>query len=70
MGSHKLAQAQQAGFDADVERQLIGEVIEMTGFVVNQVRSSITASFTMDVAESILMGMEEKVKVLASQSSA
>ncbi len=35
LGSHKLAQAQQAGFGADVERQLIGEVIEMTGFVVN-----------------------------------
>ena len=66
---HWLAQAQQAGLGADVAQQLIGEVIEMTGFVINQVRTSITGPFPMDVAESIFMGMEEKVQMLASQFS-
>jgi hypothetical protein len=62
-----LAQSQQAGLRADVARQLIAEVIEMTGFVINQVRSSITGPFPMDVAESIFTGMEMQVKKLAAQ---
>lgn len=66
---HWLAQSQQAGLGADVARQLIVEVIEMTGFVINQVRSSIKEPFPMDIAESIFTGMEEKVQILASQFS-
>lgn len=66
---HWLAQSQQAGLGADVARLLIGEVIEMTEFVINRVRSSIAGPFPMDVAESIFTGMEEKVKILASQFS-
>ncbi|HBK43620.1 MULTISPECIES: type II toxin-antitoxin system HipA family toxin [unclassified Polynucleobacter] len=66
---HWLAQAQQAGLGANVARQLIGEVIEMTGFVINQVRASITGPFPLDVADSIFTGMEEKAQVLASQFS-
>jgi serine/threonine-protein kinase HipA len=64
---HWLAQSQQAGLGADVARQLIGEVIEMTGFVINQVRSSITGPFPMDVAESIFTGMEMQVRRLAAK---
>lgn len=64
---HWLAQAQQAGLGADVARQLIKEVIETTGSVINQVRSSIAEPFPLDVADSIFAGMEEKVQILAAQ---
>lgn len=65
---HWLSQAQQAGLGADKAKELIGEIIEMTGSVINQVRSNITESFPMDVAESIFTGMEMQVRKLAART--
>ena len=65
---HWLSQAQQVGLCAGVAQQLINDVIEMTEFVINKVRSSIAEPFPMDVAEAIFTGMEMQAQKLLART--
>jgi serine/threonine-protein kinase HipA len=62
---HWIDQAKQCGLVAGMAEQLIEEVVESTGFVIEAVGKLLPDDFPMDLAEAIFSGMERQSAKLA-----
>ena len=66
---HWIAQAQQVGFGAEAAEQLIKEIIESTGAVIDEVSKLLPDNFPMDLAEAVFRGMKKHCAKLATVHS-
>lgn len=63
---HWIAQAQQVGLGAEAAEQLIKEIIESTGAVIDEVSKLLPDNFPMDLAEAVFRGMKKHCAKLAT----
>ena len=66
---HWIAQAQQVGLGAEAAEQLIKEIIESTGAVIDEVSKLLPDNFPMDLAEAVFRGMKKHCAKLATVQS-
>ena len=66
---HWIAQAQQVGLGAEAAEQLIKEIIESTGAVIDEVSKLLPDNFPVDLAEAVFRGMKKHCAKLATVHS-
>jgi len=63
---HWISQAQQVGLGAEAAEQMIEEIIESTGAVIDEVNNLLPETFPIGIAEAIFSGMKKHCDKLAA----